>query len=186
MTIKTIALAFSFAFAVPAVVHADGDKAKETPAAPGTAKTGTVADADLQALAHVQAVNKLEIDLGKLAQKQGASAEVKKFGAMLVTDHQNSDKEVMALAKKLKAKVPAEAPDAAKAADVAKLKTLKGAEFDREYLRMMAAGHEEELAKSDPTISQVGDADVKQLLQKRKTTLQKHADHAKNAQIAAG
>ena len=33
------------------------------------------------------------------------------------------------------------------------LKKLKGADFDREYLRMMVEGHDKELAMSDPFIS---------------------------------
>jgi putative membrane protein len=178
MRIKTIALAMSFAFALPAA--ADGQK-KDAPAAKAT----TISDGDLKTIAHVQHVNKLEVELGKLAQKTGTTAEVKKFGAMMVTDHSKAEKELAAFAKQRNiAAIPTDDPDPAKVDAVAKLKTLKGAEFDREYLRMMAESHDEELAKSDPTITATSDADLKKMLEKRKMTLQKHAEHAKHAHTA--
>ena len=132
----------------------------------------------------------MEMDMGKLA-KVKATAKVKKYGAMLVTDHGKSDKEVMALAKKkgtAKLPEPAMATDAEKKehddqmAKMATLKTLKGAAFDKMYLQMMVEGHDKELAKNDTLLANTTDADVKALLDKRKTSLQKHADAARELQ----
>jgi predicted outer membrane protein len=60
-----------------------------------------------------------------------------------------------------------------------KLKTLKGAEFDREYLSMMLEGHENELAKTDSLIATATDPDLKKMLETRRSMLQRHADGAR-------
>jgi putative membrane protein len=177
-------LALIVALAVP--VNALADKA-EPPAAQDKAK---LTDAEIQALAHVQHINVMEVDMGKAA-KLKATAKVKKYGAMLITDHGKSEKEVAALGKKkgvAKIPKPVLATDAEKKAhddQMAKmttLKTLKGAEFDKMYLQMMVEGHDKELAKNDTLLANAVDADVKALLDKRKTSLQKHADAARELQ----
>jgi len=183
-------LALLVALAVPANAVADDATKKEPPATQD--KTTKLTDAEIQAIAHVHHVNVMEIDMGKAA-KAKATAKVKKYGAMLVTDHTKSDKDVTALAKKKGiAKIPKpELPTVAdqKAHDdmmakMATLKTLKGAEFDKMYLQMMVEGHDKELAKNDTLLANAADADVKALLDKRKMTLQKHADGARELQKA--
>src|SRR5690349_24260915 len=54
-------------------------------------------------IAHiVVTANQVDIDAGKLAEKQGSSAEVKAFGKQMVTDHSGVNKQASDLAKKLK------------------------------------------------------------------------------------
>lgn len=183
-------LALLVALGVPANALADDAAKKEPPAAQKAASKLT--DAEIQTIAHVHHVNVMEIDMGKAA-KTKATAKVKKYGAMLVTDHTKSDKDVTALAKKKGiAKIPKpELPTVADQkehddmmAKMATLKTLKGAEFDKMYLQMMVEGHDKELAKNDTLLANATDADVKALLDKRKTSLQKHADTARELQKA--
>lgn len=182
-------LALLVALAVPANAVADNAAKKETPAAKDKAAL-KLTDAEIQAIAHVHHVNMMEVDMGKTA-KLKATAKVKKYGAMLVTDHGKSDKEIAALAKKkgiAKIPEPAMATDAEKKehddqmAKMATLKTLKGAEFDKMYLQMMVEGHDKELAGNDTLLANTTDADVKAMLDKRKLSLQKHADGARALQ----
>ena len=184
MKVKTILLALAFTIPAPAIAD---DAAKKDKA---TDKAATLAEGDTKALAHVQHVNEMEIEMGKMAQKSGTAA-VKKYGEMLVKDHSDSAKKVKDLAKQKKlAKVPPAKPETeAEKADhdkqmkaMADLKKMKGADFDREYLRMMVEGHDKELAKTPTLVSGATDADVKTLLENRKTTLQKHADTARELQ----
>ncbi|MEJ7601283.1 MAG: DUF4142 domain-containing protein [Kofleriaceae bacterium] len=192
MNIKQLALVF--ALSVPAIAVADDATMKKD--APATKEAAPKAaakltDAELQAVGHVHHINQMEIEMGTSAKKV-ATAKVKKYGAMLVTDHTKSDKDLTALAKKKGvAKLPdapVPATDAEKKehedtmAKMATLKTLKGAEFDKMYLQMMVEGHDKELAKNDTLLASATDADVKALLGKRKTTLQKHADGARALQ----
>jgi len=183
---RTTLLALLVALAVPANAVADKVEEKTEKAA------AKLTDAEIQAAAHVHAVNTMEVDMGKAA-KTKATAKVKKYGAMLVTDHGKADVALIALAKKKGlAKIPAPAaPTVAdqkehdeQMAKMDSLKKLKGAEFDKMYLQMMVEGHDKELAKNDTLVSSATDADLKALLEKRKTSLQKHADAARALQKA--
>jgi len=66
------------------------------------------------------------------------------------------------------------------ATQTARIKTLKGAEFDKEFLTMMQSDHDKELTKIDVAISGATDPDLKSLLQSTKPVLQRHADQARD------
>jgi putative membrane protein len=153
-------------------------------------KAGKLSDADAKVVAHLHHVNQMEIELGKLAQKTGTTA-VKNYGATLVTDHQSADKDLTAFAKSHKlATIPADKPqtDADKQdqkdmqSKMANLKNLKGADFDREFLNMMATGHDKELANIDTAIGGATDPELQTLLKGVKPVLQRHADQARDLQ----
>ena len=155
-----------------------------------TDKSAKLSDADVKLVAHLHHVNQMEIELGKLAQKSG-TASVKSYGATLVTDHQTADKDLTAFANSHKlATIPADKPeteaDKQDAKDMktnmTKLKTLKAADFDREFLTMMATGHDKELTKIDTAMGTATDADLKTMLGTVKPVLQRHADQARDLQ----
>ncbi|CAN5170427.1 hypothetical protein BH11MYX1_BH11MYX1_45660 [soil metagenome] len=141
-------------------------------------------EVDTQIVEHQHAVNQEEIAMGKLAQANSSSAGVKKYGATLVKDHTAADKSltVFAKAKGIPA-IPADAsqPDAEKKdkADMtAKLKALKGSEFDRMFVEMMASGHDKEVTRVTADITQATDKNLVTLLTKTKPVLQAHAETA--------
>jgi putative membrane protein len=151
-------------------------------------KPGKLADADVKIISHLHHVNLMEIELGKLAQKSG-TPRIKDYASTLVTDHQSSDKDLTAFAKTHKlAAIPADKPmtDADRQDDkdmttsMARIKTLKGAEFDKEYLNMMVSGHDKELTKIDTAVSSAGDPDLQAMLKSVKPVLQRHADQARD------
>jgi putative membrane protein len=152
-----------------------------------TAKTTKLSDSEMHVLAHVHHVNQMEIDAGHLAQKKGTTQAVKSYGKMLVDDHTSNDKEIIAFAKKHGQKIGNEvAMNEADKQDekdnkdaMARIKNMKGADFDREFLTTMAAGHDKELAKIDTAIGQVSDNDLATMLKDMKPVLQKHADQAR-------
>src|SRR5262245_39880593 len=79
--------------------------------------------------------NQVDIDAGQLAASMASNPEVKKFGQQMVTDHTGVNKQAADLAAKLKV-MPADNPtsQSLKAGgdkNVANLKSLKGAEFDK-------------------------------------------------------
>jgi putative membrane protein len=151
-------------------------------------KSAKLGDADAKVISHLHHVNQMEITLAKDAQRQGTK-NVKDYASTLITDHQSADKDLTAFAKAHQlATIPADKPatDADRQDDkdmtqqMAKLKTLKGADFDKAYLNMMVAGHDKELTKIDVAISATGDADLKSILQNIKPVLQRHADQARD------
>jgi putative membrane protein len=152
------------------------------------AKGAKLSDADIKIIAHLHHINQMEITLGKDAQRQG-TAKVKDYANTMITDHQTADKDLTAFAKAHKlTTIPADKPttDAERQDDkdmtqqMARLKTLKGADFDKTYLNMMVSGHDKELTKIDVEISSASDPDFKNLLQSVKPVLQRHADQARD------
>lgn len=185
MKLRSIVLAC--AFMIPAAAGADN--AKPAPKT-GDMSKDKLGAAEIKIVSHLHHVNQMEIQMGKLAQQQGTAA-VKKYGAELVTDHTTADKELATFAKKRGvATIPAEKADSEmekaemkKDMDgMAALKKLKGADFDREYLRMMVEGHDKELAATAGHIEASADNELDTMLANRKTTLQRHSDNAKELQ----
>ena len=182
---KLRALAILTVLALPARSFADDKTPPKS-----TDKATKLADGDVEIIAHLHHVNQMEIDLGKAAQNM-ATAKVKAYGQTLVSDHQSADKDFTAFAKKhnLMA-IPADKPrtDADKqaqqemTAQVAHLKTLKGADFDKEYLTMMVTGHDQELTRIDVSMGAASDPDLQTMLKSVKPVLQRHADQARDLQ----
>lgn len=87
-----------------------------------------------------------EIEAAKLAATNAQSPAVKEFAKMMVAAHTESTAKIKAAAK---AASPAIAPNATltedQADDLAELKALKGAEFDKEYMDGQADAHEHAL-----------------------------------------
>src|SRR5687768_14246083 len=83
-----------------------------------------------------------EVELGRMAMERAASAEVKKFADMMVTDHSKSGEALKQVA--MQYSIPQPAGLDQKHLDLkTKLSNLKGAEFDREYMSAMVDGHED-------------------------------------------
>ena len=143
-------------------------------------------------IAHiVVTANQVDIDAGKLAEKQGSNAEVKKFGHMMVTDHSGVNKQATELAKKLGVK-PEDNPTSQslkKGGDdnVAKLKTLKGKEFDKAYVDHEVTYHQAVLDALDKTlIPSAKNEELKALMVKVRPAFVSHLDHAKHLQSTLG
>ena len=187
--VKIKSMLLTALLATPIVASAESPP-PDTPAKTAPAKSARLSNDEVMIVAHLHHVNLMEIDMGKQAKLKGTAA-VKRYGEMLVKDHSSSDKDVKALAKKKGlAKIPPAKPqtEAEKEEmkkmheEMAALKKLKGADFDRKYLQMMVDGHEKELAKSDVFLASAQDPDLKTMLEARKTTLRRHADSAKELQ----
>jgi putative membrane protein len=157
---------------------------------PATDTGGKLSADDGKIVSHLHHVNQMEIDMGKLAQKSGTST-VKGYADALVTDHTSADKDLVAFARKHglstipadKAQTDAERQDEKDMTiAVTHVKTLKGAEFDKEFLTMMASGHDKELAKIDVSIGSAKDPDLQLTLKNLKPVLQRHADQARDLQ----
>lgn len=188
--ILTLVLALLFA---PAALAQGPDYPKITTPPKTTqkppAKLKLSAD-ELQVMAHYKTVNAIEIDLGNAAKRQAGSQAVKAYGEMLVKDHTESNKKLAALAKKSGKTIPMLEPASAiekqeladARANATKLEQLSGADFDREFLRMMISDHEKELAKIDAKIGDVENSELADLLKAQKPVLQRHADQARELQ----
>jgi putative membrane protein len=143
---------------------------------------GTALSADKEASAQTAEVlgklhhsNQMEIAAGKLAEEKGQSKDVKAFGKTLVTDHTAADKKVMALAKEEKIDLPAAAP---MPADMDKMKTMSGAEFDKMFAVHMLDDHKKDIAEAKSARDTTADPKLKTLLTATIPVLEKHRDIA--------
>jgi len=142
---------------------------------------------DAQIASIVVTANQVDIDAGKLASSMGSSAEVKKFGEQMVTDHTGVNKQAVDLVTKLKV-TPKDNPTSQSlkeggATNVAGLKKLKGAAFDKAYIDHEVAYHQQVLDAVDKTlIPSASNAELKALLVKVRPAFVAHLEHAKMVQ----
>ena len=147
----------------------------------------TAGPSDAQIAAIVVTANQVDIDAGKLAESKAASKDVQAFGKMMVTDHTGVNKSATDLAAKLKLK-PEDNPTAQRLKkggedNVANLKTLSGAAFDKAYVEHEVAYHQQVIDAMDKTlIPNASNAELKALLVKVRPAFVAHLEHAKGLQ----
>ena len=121
----------------------------------------------------------MEVELGSIAQRNGASKSVKDFGKMMVDDHTQLNQELQALAVKKNVPLPSGITNSQQD-DTTKLSKEKGSEFDKDYISMMVKDHEDDIDAFKKAADKIDDQDYKDLINKAIPTLQKHLDAAKS------
>ena len=121
----------------------------------------------------------LEVELGRLATQQGASEAVKQFGQRMVDDHGKANQELMSLAQSKGITLPTELDEKHKK-DMTKLSALTGADFDREYGKMMLSDHRKDVSEFEKQSTRGGDADLKAFATKTLPTLKEHLQMAES------
>jgi putative membrane protein len=144
---------------------------------------------DAQIASIVVTANQVDIDAGKLATTKAHDPEVKKFAQLMVTDHTGVNKSAVELATKLKV-TPEDNPTSKSLKsggqeNVTKLRTLKGADFDKAYIDHEVAYHQQVLDAVDKTlIPGAKNAELKELLVKVRPAFVAHLEHAKQLQAS--
>jgi putative membrane protein len=126
-----------------------------------------------------------EVELGRLAVQKAKSPEVKQFAQRMVADHSKANVELKQLASNKNVTLPAE-PNAQQKADKDRLSKLSGAEFDREYMTLMTAGHDKAVAAFEDESRNGKEVDVKAWASKILPTLKEHQTQAKNIAAKLG
>lgn len=104
----------------------------------GASSTLTVADQSFLTQAAYGGFG--EVALGTLAQRQGSSSTVRELGRRIAADHTQANQELARLAQS-KGVTPPTAPDPGRQAVADAMASLRGAEFDRQYLQQQRADH---------------------------------------------
>ena len=142
---------------------------------------------DAQIASIVVTANQVDIDAGNFAKSRAANAQVKQFAQQMVTDHTGVNKQATALAAKLKV-TPEDNPTSQSLksggeTNITKLKTLKGAEFDKAYIDHEVEYHQAVLDAVDKTlIPGAKNQELKALLVKTRPAFVAHLEHAKHVQ----
>ena len=114
-----------------------------------------------------------EVQLGQLAQRNGSSAAVKRFGERMVDDHGRSNQEMMALAQR-KEITPPSSVGAEHQRTYDDLAKLRGRAFDRAYAQAMVKDHQEDLQAYQEEAANGTDPDVKAFAARHVPHLQEH------------
>jgi putative membrane protein len=146
---------------------------------------------DAQIAAIVVAANQVDIDAGKLAESKASNADVKAFAHRMVTDHADVNKQAVELVTKLKV-TPQDNPTSASlksggVKNIAHLKKLSGAAFDKAYIDHEVTYHEQVLDAVDKTlIPNAQTEELKALLVKVRPAFVAHTEHAKQVKTSLG
>jgi putative membrane protein len=157
--------------------------------APDTSKPAVPTINDAQ-IAHIAVTaNAIDSTSGALAKTKASSKAVKDFAQTMVSDHMGVNKQAVALATKLN--VTPEENDVSKqlmsGADqnIANLKGLTGAAFDKAYIDHEVAYHQAVLDALDKTlVPSAQNAELKDLLVKVRPAFVAHLERAKSIQAS--
>jgi len=146
---------------------------------------------DAQIAAIVVTANQVDIDAGTLAKSKAHSAEVKEFAQRMITDHSGVNKSAKELVTKLhvtpEASSTSESLKSGGDKNLANLRMLSGAAFDKAYIDHEVAYHEAVLDAMDKTlIPDAQNAELKALLVKVRPAFVAHLDMAKQMQAQLG
>jgi putative membrane protein len=147
----------------------------------GSAWAQTVSDGDQQFMKEAAAGGMAEVDLGRLAARKGKNAQVRSFGNRMVRDHSKANADLKSLARRRHVTLPTTMTDEQKT-EKANLMKLSGAEFDREYMRMMVEDHDKDVAAFQQKSQDAGDASLKAFVTKTLPTLEIHQKMAHEIQ----
>jgi putative membrane protein len=117
-----------------------------------------------------------EVKLGKLAETQASTSEVKAFASMMVKDHTAANNELKDLARRKGLTLPEDCRECEQ--KHAELKALKGQAFDNKYTEMMVADHKDAVSKFTTESTQGKDADLKKWATDKLPTLKHHLSSA--------
>src|SRR5437773_10429923 len=106
-----------------------------------------------------------EVENGKLAEKQGKSADVKRIGARMVADHTKANKELTELANRKGVKFDTRGVRA---------QNIGAADFDRTYLKLLEVDHKKDIAEFQKEAKSGDDRDLKAWAAKTLPMLQEH------------
>ena len=151
------------------------------------AQTGTQAKTKSKAGANPDAAfakkaaqgNMAEVALGKVAQQNAQSDDVKKFAQRMVDDHGKAEEDLEGVASKANITLPTDV-NAQQKAEQQRLEKLNGAAFDRAYMAMMVKDHTKDVAEFKKEANTAGaNSDLKDYAQRTYPTLEDHLTNAK-------
>jgi putative membrane protein len=137
----------------------------------GAAATVSSADRKFATMAAMGGM--AEVELGNLAQQNAQSDEVKQFGARMVRDHSAANQQLMRIVATKDATMPTQLDEQHRKV-FEKLSEMRGAEFDRAYMRQMVEDHEKTIKKFREEAQQGNDPDLKAFAQSTMPVLEQH------------
>jgi len=126
-----------------------------------------------------------EVELGKIAVQNSSNDQVKQFGQRMIDDHSKAGDELKGIASKKNITLPSEL-DAKHKGAVNKYSNMKGADFDRAYMKDMVKDHETDVAEFQKEANGGSDKDIQGFASHTLPTLQDHLRMARDTAKAVG
>lgn len=138
---------------------------------------GTPTDAGF--VTNASGANVAEVKLSELAATNASSAKVKSFAQHMIADHTKAGDELKSLAAGDRGYATADTPPPAAQKDIDALSRMKGADFDKEYAKVMVADHEKAVAIFEVEAEKGSNKDLQAFAKKTLPTLKQHLTMAK-------
>ncbi|PYJ08661.1 MAG: DUF305 domain-containing protein [Verrucomicrobia bacterium] len=122
-----------------------------------------------------------EVELGKLAEKNGQKENVKSFGAEMVKDHGKAGDDLKSVAGKMNVTLP-DKVSADHQAKIDKMSKMSGEAFDTAYIKGMVEDHEKTVADFEKANTEVKNADLKKFIDDTLPVIKHHLKMAKEMQ----
>ena len=134
-----------------------------------------------------QASGKMEVEIGQLAQQQSQNQEVKNLAAALVRDHTQANQKLQQIASAKNITLDPKGEEHAKhQKHVEQLKGKTGAEFDKEFVRMVLKHHKKGIAEFERCQNQLNDSELKSFISETLPKLRQHQQMASAAARSVG
>jgi putative membrane protein len=140
-------------------------RAKSAPTPPSGTVTVKLSQKDVSFIQKAAGGGQQEVENGKMAEKQGKSADVKRIGARMVADHTKANKELTELAHRKGVTFDTRGVRA---------QNIGAADFDRQYLKLLELDHKNDIAEFQKEAKSGDDRDVKAWAAKTLPMLQEH------------
>jgi putative membrane protein len=122
----------------------DGDLSRTPTGTSGQAQGSRMATGDTRQFVQTAAMHgTAEVELGQLASERAQNGDVKAFAQMMVKDHTRANNELKQAVSGQNVDISKPQLDQKHQQLMSRLRNLTGAEFDREYMKAMVAGHRE-------------------------------------------
>jgi putative membrane protein len=165
--------------ALPLAALANDTPRQGESARPQSSKNSSVPDT-AYVLTKLHDTNLMEIEAAKLAKDNAASDGVKDYADKLQSDHEKADDDVKSLAKEERVQLATKlSADSDGAAMLQRLRNVRGADFDRQFLDMMVTDHDKAISMVKAWQAEAQDKKVRSLLEDLLPTLEKHRDQAR-------
>ncbi len=126
-----------------------------------------------------------EVQLGQLAAQKGSSPQVKQLAQKMVDDYTKLTQQMQPIESSMQVKPPKKI-DKKDQREVAKLNTLSGDAFDKEYLECVVQNHEKDLKQLKQEESSTANPQLKEVATKLEQLTQGHLAMAKQVAEAKG
>jgi len=139
---------------------------------------GNLSKSDFKFACEAATGGKTEVELGRIATQKASAASVKRFGEQMVTDHSKAGSNLERIAVQHNAVLPTR-PTAKQQKEIGRLSGLSGAEFDREYVKLMLEDHKKDLKEFQSAAKSADAADLKSFATETSTVVQHHLEMVK-------